>query len=48
MLEDSLAEEVLSSRIGEGDTIVIDADENGKALILKSGAQNANEQLVSS
>lgn len=42
MLEDSLAEEVLSSRVGEGDTIVIDADENGKALILKSGTQNEN------
>lgn len=48
LLEDSLAEEVLSSRIQEGDTVVIDADENGKALVLKSGAaaQQSNE-LVS-
>ncbi len=38
MLEDSLAEEVLSGRIGDGDTIVIDADDNGKALILKNEA----------
>lgn len=42
LLEDSLAEEVLSSRIKEGDTIVIDADENGKALVLKSGAPIAS------
>eukprot|EP00302_Diacronema_sp_CCMP2436_P001317 CAMPEP_0179837454 /NCGR_PEP_ID=MMETSP0982-20121206/6_1 /TAXON_ID=483367 /ORGANISM="non described non described, Strain CCMP 2436" /LENGTH=790 /DNA_ID=CAMNT_0021720469 /DNA_START=173 /DNA_END=2546 /DNA_ORIENTATION=- len=36
MLEDSLAEEVLSSRISDGDTVVIDADDDGKALILRS------------
>ena len=47
MLEDSLAEEVLSGRIGEGDTIVIDADDNGKALILKNEAQKKVVQLVS-
>lgn len=47
MLEDSLAEEVLSGRIGEGDTIVIDADDNGKALILKNEAQKKVIQLVS-
>jgi ATP-dependent Clp protease ATP-binding subunit ClpC len=47
MLEDSLAEEVLSGRIGEGDTIVIDADDNGKALILKNEAQKKVMQLVS-
>jgi ATP-dependent Clp protease ATP-binding subunit ClpC len=47
LLEDSLAEEVLSSRIQEGDTIVIDADENGKALVLKSGAQQQSNELVS-
>lgn len=47
MLEDSLAEEVLSGRIGEGDTIVIDADDNGKALILKNEAQKKIPELVS-
>lgn len=47
MLEDSLAEEVLSGRIGEGDTIVIDADDNGKALILKNEAQKKVMELVS-
>jgi ATP-dependent Clp protease ATP-binding subunit ClpC len=47
MLEDSLAEEVLSGRIGEGDTIVIDADDNGKALILKTESQKKVIQLVS-
>jgi ATP-dependent Clp protease ATP-binding subunit ClpC len=47
MLEDSLAEEVLSGRIGEGDTIVIDADDNGKALILKNESQKKVIQLVS-
>ena len=47
MLEDSLAEEVLSGRIGEGDTIVIDADDNGKALILKNEARKKVMQLVS-
>jgi len=47
LLEDSLAEEVLSSRITEGDTIVIDADENGKALVLKSGsAPTQSNELV--
>lgn len=46
MLEDSLAEEVLSGRIGEGDTIVIDADDNGKALILKNEAQKKVMELV--
>lgn len=47
MLEDSLAEEVLSGRIGEGDTIVIDADDNGKALILKNESQKKIMELVS-
>jgi len=47
MLEDSLAEEVLSGRIGEGDTIVIDADDNGKALILKNETQKKVMELVS-
>jgi ATP-dependent Clp protease ATP-binding subunit ClpC len=47
MLEDSLAEEVLSGRIGEGDTIVIDADDNGKALILKNESEKKVIELVS-
>ena len=39
LLEDSLAEEVLSCRIGEGDTIVIDTDDLGKPMVLKNGAE---------
>jgi ATP-dependent Clp protease ATP-binding subunit ClpC len=35
LLEDSLAEEILSGRIGEGDTALVDADEAGQVKILK-------------
>lgn len=45
MLEDSLAEEVLSGRIGDGDSIVIDADDNGKALILKNESKTEKKVL---
>jgi ATP-dependent Clp protease ATP-binding subunit ClpC len=34
LLEDSLAEEILSSRLKEGDTAVVDVDESGKVVIL--------------
>ena len=46
LLEDSLAEEVLSCRIGDGDTIVIDTDEAGKPMVLKNGAATVTENLV--
>mgnify|MGYP001053220791 CR=1 FL=1 len=34
LLEDSLAEEILSGRIQDGDTAVVDVDENGKVNVL--------------
>ncbi|MGV2826479.1 ATP-dependent Clp protease ATP-binding subunit [Myxosarcina sp. GI1(2024)] len=34
LLEDALAEEILSGRLGEGDTAVVDVDEEGKVKIL--------------
>jgi ATP-dependent Clp protease ATP-binding subunit ClpC len=37
LLEDSLAEEILSSRLKEGDTAVVDVDESGKVVILSKG-----------
>ena len=36
LLEDVLAEEILSGRISEGDTAMADLDEEGKVKILKS------------
>ena len=33
LLEDVLAEEILSGRLGEGDTAVVDVDEEGKVKI---------------
>ncbi|MGD1903887.1 MAG: ATP-dependent Clp protease ATP-binding subunit [Geitlerinemataceae cyanobacterium] len=36
LLEDSLAEEILSGRIQDGDTAVVDVDEDGK-VVVKSG-----------
>ncbi|AFY53426.1 ATPase with chaperone activity, ATP-binding subunit [Rivularia sp. PCC 7116] len=33
LLEDSLAEEILSGRIGEGDTAIVDVDEGGNILV---------------
>ncbi|MEO1186127.1 MAG: ATP-dependent Clp protease ATP-binding subunit ClpC, partial [Cyanobacteria bacterium J06636_27] len=33
LLEDSLAEEILSGRIGEGDTAIVDVDETGNILV---------------
>ena len=33
LLEDSLAEEILSGRVGEGDVAVVDVDEDGKVTI---------------
>jgi ATP-dependent Clp protease ATP-binding subunit ClpC len=34
LLEDVLAEEILSGRIGDGDTAVVDVDENGNVTVL--------------
>jgi ATP-dependent Clp protease ATP-binding subunit ClpC len=44
LLEDNLAEEVLSGRIGEGDTIVIEVGDDGKTKILKN--KEAKEKLT--
>jgi ATP-dependent Clp protease ATP-binding subunit ClpC len=37
LLEDSLAEEFLSGRIGEGDSAVVDVDDNKQVVIRKQG-----------
>jgi ATP-dependent Clp protease ATP-binding subunit ClpC len=36
LLEDSLAEEILSGRIGDGDTALVDVDEAGQVKIMKA------------
>ena len=36
LLEDVLAEEILSKRIKEGDTAIVDVDEDGKVKVIKS------------
>ena len=36
LLEDVLAEEILSGRVGEGDTAIVDLDEEGKVKVLKN------------
>ena len=36
LLEDSLAEEILSGRIKEGDTAVVDVDENAQVVVTQS------------
>ena len=36
LLEDSLAEAMLSGQIGQGDTAVIDVDDDGKVKVMKS------------
>ena len=42
LLEDTLAEEILSGRLGDGDTATVDVDENGKVTIQ---AQHRKELL---
>ena len=37
LLEDSLAEEFLSGRIGEGDSAVVDVDDKKQVVIRKQG-----------
>jgi ATP-dependent Clp protease ATP-binding subunit ClpC len=39
LLEDSLAEAMLSGQVQEGDTAVIDVDENGQVKVLQSQPQ---------
>ncbi|MGF1677025.1 MAG: AAA family ATPase, partial [Rivularia sp. (in: cyanobacteria)] len=51
LLEDSLAEEILSGRIGEGDTALVDVDEGGNILVTaqkteESGQDDALPQAV--
>jgi len=36
LLEDSLAEEILSGRIKEGDTAIVDVDENAQVVVFQS------------
>jgi ATP-dependent Clp protease ATP-binding subunit ClpC len=33
LLEDTLAEEILSGRLGDGDTATVDVDDSGKVTI---------------
>ncbi len=44
LLEDSLAEEILSGRIGEGDTAVVDVDETGNILVNAEKTEEDNSQ----
>jgi ATP-dependent Clp protease ATP-binding subunit ClpC len=46
LLEDSLAEEFLSGRIGEGDAAVVDVDENKQVVIRKQGLAPALPTLA--
>ena len=39
LLEDSLAEEILSGRIKDGDTAVVDVDESGTVRVSGGGQQ---------
>jgi ATP-dependent Clp protease ATP-binding subunit ClpC len=43
LLEDSLAEEILSGRIKDGDTALVDVDENG---IVQVSSQQTRELLT--
>jgi len=44
LLEDSLAEEILSGRIGEGDTAVVNVDETGNILVNAEKTEEDNSQ----
>ncbi|QNJ03554.1 ATP-dependent Clp protease ATP-binding subunit [Synechococcus sp. PROS-U-1] len=46
LLEDSLAEEVLSGRIKDGDHAEVDVDENKKVVVRHKGQVNAEPQLA--
>ena len=47
LLEDSLAEEVLSGRINDGDSAEVDVDENKKIVVRHLSADNPAPQLAS-
>ena len=46
LLEDSLAEEVLSGRIKDGDHAEVDVDENKKVVVRHKGQVDAAPQLA--
>ncbi|BEV36433.1 ATP-dependent Clp protease ATP-binding subunit [Synechococcus sp. M16CYN] len=47
LLEDSLAEEVLTGRIKDGDSAEVDVDENKKVVVRYKGSVNAQPELAS-
>ncbi len=47
LLEDSLAEEVLSGRIKEGDKAEVDIDDNKKVIVKNTGKANSTPELAS-
>ncbi|HEY9896006.1 MAG TPA: AAA family ATPase, partial [Candidatus Sericytochromatia bacterium] len=46
LLEDSLAEEILSSRIKDGDTAVVDVDTDGQVKVLQGEKRELLPQAV--
>ena len=46
LLEDCLAEEILSDRIKEGDTVVVDVDDKGDINVLQTGHRDRVSPLV--
>ena len=46
LLEDSLAEEILSGRIGEGDTAVVDVDEGGNILVSSQKTEDSGQDDI--
>ena len=46
LLEDSLAEEVLSGRVKDGDHAEVDVDENKKVVVRHKGRAEATPQLA--
>ncbi|MEO1375195.1 MAG: ATP-dependent Clp protease ATP-binding subunit [Cyanobacteria bacterium J06635_10] len=46
LLEDSLAEEILSGRIGEGDTAVVDVDEGGNILVNAEKTEDSGQDDI--
>ena len=46
LLEDSLAEEVLSGRIKDGDRAEVDLDENKQVIVRKLGKTNSTPELA--
>ena len=47
LLEDSLAEEFLSGRIGEGDTALVDVDDDKQVVIRKDSATPSIPEFAS-